>query len=76
MAYCHECGSQVAEIDVFCPFCGITLKPTGVENENDDMTKTIAISSSEVSTPPPADATLPEQEAAANQVLFMAAETG
>ncbi len=25
MVYCHECGEQVAENDVFCPYCGITL---------------------------------------------------
>lgn len=27
MVYCHECGEQVAENDVFCPYCGITLSP-------------------------------------------------
>jgi eukaryotic-like serine/threonine-protein kinase len=26
MAYCHECGSEVAQIDVYCPFCGIALQ--------------------------------------------------
>jgi serine/threonine-protein kinase len=26
MSYCPECGEQVAKIDVFCPFCGISLK--------------------------------------------------
>jgi serine/threonine-protein kinase len=25
MIYCHECGSEVAESDAFCPYCGITL---------------------------------------------------
>jgi eukaryotic-like serine/threonine-protein kinase len=25
MAYCPECGSEVAQIDVFCPYCGIQL---------------------------------------------------
>lgn len=27
MALCHECGSEVAENDIFCPFCGISLEP-------------------------------------------------
>lgn len=66
MAYCHECGSQVAEIDVFCPYCGITLKPIGVENENDEMTKTIAINSSEVSIPTSSDAASTEPAATAD----------
>jgi eukaryotic-like serine/threonine-protein kinase len=26
MAYCPECGSEVAPIDVFCPYCGISLQ--------------------------------------------------
>lgn len=33
MAYCHECGSEVAQNDVFCPFCGIFLNPATVEEE-------------------------------------------
>ncbi len=28
MVYCYECGEQVAENDVFCPYCGITLSPS------------------------------------------------
>src|SRR5207245_721726 len=27
MALCHECGEQVAENDIFCPHCGISLEP-------------------------------------------------
>ncbi|HEY8561555.1 MAG TPA: protein kinase [Pyrinomonadaceae bacterium] len=27
MSYCPECGEKVAQEDVFCPFCGISLKP-------------------------------------------------
>ena len=27
MAYCHECGEQIAPEDIFCPYCGISLKP-------------------------------------------------
>src|SRR5688500_6353927 len=26
MVRCHECGSDVAEIDVFCPFCGVRMQ--------------------------------------------------
>lgn len=26
MAYCPECGSEVAPIDTFCPYCGIALQ--------------------------------------------------
>jgi serine/threonine protein kinase len=26
MAYCYECGSEVATDDIFCPYCGITLQ--------------------------------------------------
>ena len=50
MAYCYECGSQVAEIDVFCPFCGISLKPVTVGGGDDaSMDKTIIISGGESS---------------------------
>ncbi|MBA2495094.1 MAG: protein kinase [Acidobacteria bacterium] len=34
MAYCPECGSKVADIDVFCPYCGISLQPIAVEKNN------------------------------------------
>jgi serine/threonine-protein kinase len=26
MSYCHECGSEVAQDDVYCPYCGIALQ--------------------------------------------------
>ncbi|HEY0050677.1 MAG TPA: protein kinase, partial [Pyrinomonadaceae bacterium] len=26
MSYCHECGSEVAKDDVYCPYCGIALQ--------------------------------------------------
>lgn len=29
MAVCHECDSKVAENDIFCPYCGISLRPVG-----------------------------------------------
>lgn len=33
MAYCHECGSEVAPNDVFCPYCGIFLNPAPAAEE-------------------------------------------
>jgi len=27
MSYCPECGEKIANDDVFCPYCGISLKP-------------------------------------------------
>ncbi len=39
MRHCHECGSEIAEIDIFCPFCGITQQPA--------QEQTFAISQSE-----------------------------
>jgi serine/threonine protein kinase len=40
MSYCHECGEQVAKEDVFCPFCGISLKPIAAVNDS-SMSDTI-----------------------------------
>lgn len=31
MAVCHECDSKVAENDIFCPYCGISLQSTDSE---------------------------------------------
>lgn len=46
MAYCYECGEKIAEIDVFCPYCGISLKPVAVEGNDDiSMEKTVVIKS-------------------------------
>ncbi|MGB7210422.1 MAG: protein kinase [Pyrinomonadaceae bacterium] len=40
---CHECGSDIAEIDVFCPFCGISLEPVAIPDVqvDDSMESTI-----------------------------------
>ena len=49
MNYCHECGSEIAEIDTFCPFCGISLKPAFVSDSvPDEQDKTIAVNLSEL----------------------------
>ncbi len=47
---CHECGSDVAEIDVFCPFCGISLEPVSLTDDQYDesMASTLIIQPSEV----------------------------
>ncbi|MDQ3062947.1 MAG: protein kinase [Acidobacteriota bacterium] len=42
MAYCYECREQVAENDIFCPYCGISLSPQITGNgEKDSQSKTI-----------------------------------
>jgi len=53
MTSCHECGSDVAETDVFCPFCGISLKPVALEDDNSDLSfeSTIVMQSPEVPKP-------------------------
>ncbi len=40
MNECHECGSEIAEIDAFCPFCGISLNPIVGESEEVESTST------------------------------------
>ena len=49
MSYCFECGAEVAEIDAFCPHCGISLKPPPFAAEEDAQDKTIAVSQAEMS---------------------------
>lgn len=66
MAYCHECGSEVAELDVFCPYCGVSLEPVSLSGselsetgETDDpFASTIAIDE-----PGPEQSAAPEAEA-------------
>lgn len=36
MTFCHECGSEVAENDAFCPYCGITLHPIEVPPDQEE----------------------------------------
>ena len=57
MTSCHECGSDVAETDVFCPFCGISLKPVALEDENSDFESTIVMQPSGAAKPVAADPT-------------------
>lgn len=49
MNYCPECGSEIAQIDTFCPFCGIAL-PASIkkeENAEAEQDKTVAVNQSE-----------------------------
>lgn len=40
MAYCHECGSEVAPNDVYCPYCGIFLSPASSDDTKPDAAET------------------------------------
>ncbi len=40
MSYCPECGEQIAKDDIFCPFCGISIKPIAPVEDN-SMSATI-----------------------------------
>jgi serine/threonine protein kinase len=35
MSICQECGSEVADQDLFCPYCGISLQPVTVPSGDD-----------------------------------------
>lgn len=50
MISCHECGSEVAENIVFCPFCGISLQPVAVAGAEPDesLESTIMMPPSEI----------------------------
>lgn len=62
MALCHECGSEVAENDQFCPFCGIALLTASPEAEDD-----AAFESTIIMPPPPKAATAEETPAPENK---------
>ncbi len=50
MTHCHECGSEVADNDIFCPFCGISLRPIEVAGDDDaSLESTIMMTPSELS---------------------------
>ena len=34
MRYCHECGAEVANEDIFCLYCGISLQPVSAVSED------------------------------------------
>ena len=51
MAYCPECGAEVAEIDVFCPFCGIALHADKSANQEASFINTIVAPQPPAATP-------------------------
>ena len=70
MSICQECGSEVAEQDLFCPYCGISLRPVAVPAGDDAaMESTIVMKApmpeilSDI-LPPADDAAEPEPEPA------------
>ncbi|KXJ99199.1 MAG: serine/threonine protein kinase [Acidobacteria bacterium OLB17] len=79
MLACPECASEVADNDIYCPYCGISLRPAELAPEPDDpYAQTIVTSASELPIPPisvtpntaepiasiePAEATRPEDAA-------------
>jgi len=52
MAYCYECGEQVAENDIFCPYCGISLSPPAIagDGKKDSQSKVVVPQQSESAT--------------------------
>jgi eukaryotic-like serine/threonine-protein kinase len=68
MNYCHECGSEIAEIDTFCPFCGIALQPSAKpESSADQEDKTIAGNQADLpDVLPPTDSVKSENTADSN----------
>lgn len=47
MALCHKCGSDVAENDVFCPYCGVNLQEQAAPAD-DSLESTIMMSPDEI----------------------------
>src|SRR4029079_4870485 len=41
MTTCHQCNSEIADADVFCPYCGISLAPVDISSEEDEFASTI-----------------------------------
>ncbi|MCY7347998.1 MAG: protein kinase [Pyrinomonadaceae bacterium] len=71
MAYCYECGEQVAEIDTFCPYCGISLNSTALAGEDDDddsFGKTIIASQPKPAIPTPIEVKTAETLATATPI--------
>ena len=45
MTHCQECDSEVADTDIFCPFCGISMEPVGVANQTADAFESTVVMS-------------------------------
>ena len=54
MTVCHECGSEVAKTDVFCPYCGISIQPVAFDEPDADesMDGTIMIQREDIAARP------------------------
>ncbi len=72
MLLCHECGSDVAEHDIFCPYCGISLQqaeaPVPVEVSSDASPVDDEMASTLMMTPEEARKLANEVVAASNNV--------
>lgn len=53
MITCHQCGSEVAENDAFCPYCGISLQPVAVPAAEDEFASTIIMAPTQPAPPKP-----------------------
>lgn len=53
MANCHACGEEIAEIDVFCPFCGVSLNPIEVGEVEGEVSENSEPENIEAEVPPP-----------------------
>jgi len=52
MTTCHQCGSEVAENDAFCPYCGISLTPVAIPGAAEDEFASTIIMPTAGSKPP------------------------
>lgn len=53
MPACPECASEVADIDIYCPYCGISLRPAELAAVPEDpLAQTIVTSVSQLPIPP------------------------
>jgi len=53
MPACPECASAVADNDIYCPYCGISLRPAELVPEPEDpLAQTIVTSASQLPIPP------------------------
>lgn len=75
MISCHECGSDVAEDTVFCPYCGISLEPVaiGETKQDESLDSTIMMPPSEISKVVEAESKAASGAAAAKEATETAA---
>lgn len=72
MAYCHECGSEVAENDIFCPYCGITLQPMTFGGINDSQNDAVVAEETESAFGQAANAATANPESVSDKNLIIA----